>query len=203
MRLFITFVVFLCFASCASHSDTKIVSLNPEKKAESHQRKFSKEEIDAIHADIIKRLSAYGEWWSRVYESDSLLYQGIVECVTPVGLVVYVGPVSENVVKTNTMAVSKDGKTHVAYINEPVGSFMKIDSGYIDIFYADFAFVFDKDSLVGVRPQWSGGHSTSEYKNKMSECAAKYGVSILDEVSDEEFNRGEFERFYGNNDVKP
>ena len=48
MRLFITFVVFLSFASCASHSDTKIVSLNPEKKAESHQRKFSKEEIEHI-----------------------------------------------------------------------------------------------------------------------------------------------------------
>lgn len=77
--------------------------------------------------------------------------------------------------------------------------FVEKDSGDgISFFFSEFAFVFDGDSLIGVRPQWLKGHDSPEYNKHLSDCAAKYGVNVLDAISEAEFDQREFDSYFEN-----
>lgn len=205
MKKVVAIVSSFCFFCCAPQLDAGVKSVNIEPpKKETPKRSVTREDADAYIAGISERLTVYNEWWDKVYESDSLLYQGITQCMNPSEVVVSLGAVSKNVVRTYTIGLSKDGKSHIFYSGKhksmhPPSSFVEKDSSDgISFFLSEFAFVFDGDSLIGVRPQWLKGHGTPEYKKHLSDCAAKYGVNVLEAISEAEFDQREFDSYFEN-----
>ena len=203
MKIVFLFILFFGLICCAPHSNITVKSTNPEStKVESTRKKLSKEKLDSIHADIDKRLSSYNDWWNRIYKSDSLLYQRMMECVYPSESrqLVSVGPSSENVVTDVFVGLSKDNKSHISYSDKSnkvrLDSLRKKEPGKMWIYQTDFAFVFEKDLLIGVRPQWDENRNP-EFEKYLSNCAVKYGINVLEGISNAEFTQNEFERFYG------
>ena len=203
MKIVFLFILLFCFICCAPHSDLTVKSANQEPtKVELTRKKLSKEELDSIHADIDKRQSSYNDWWNRIYKSDTLLYQSMTECVYPSesGQLVSVGPSSENVVTVVFVGLSKDNKSYISYSDKSnkvhLDSLRKKEPNEIWLYQTDFAFVFEKDSLIGVRPQWDENRNP-ELEKHLSKCAAKYGINVLEGISNAEFTQNEFERFYG------
>ena len=203
MKIVFLFILLFCFICCAPHSDFTVKSANQEPtKVELTRKKLSKEELDSIHADIDKRQSSYNDWWNRIYKSDTLLYQSMTECVYPSesGQLVSVGPLSENVVTVVFVGLSKDNKTYISYSDKSnkvrLDTLRKEEPNEIWIYQTDFAYVFEKDLLIGVRPQWDENRNP-EFEKYLSNCAAKYGINVLEGISNAEFTQNEFERFYG------
>jgi hypothetical protein len=148
---------------------------------------------DSIRIKIPKDFfdSLYHEWslqWKKNYSRDTALYQGITNCMHPENTdvekaeIVTVRPLVENVVAATTEGFSKDGKTHIFYDETPIEPLRK--RTYDEYFFPSaFAFIFSEDSLLGIRPQWIAYESTSDYKAQLSQCAKKFDVKVLDEIT--------------------
>lgn len=82
MKIFFVSILSFCFICCVPYSKSTVESAKLEPaKVDSTRKKLSEKEWDIIEADIDKRLSSYIDWWNRIYKSDTLLYQSMMECV--------------------------------------------------------------------------------------------------------------------------
>ena len=193
MRKELFFPIIFCFLmACAPFDKDATLETQKEPTPQSVEKNTPQ---DSIRIQIPKDFfdSLYHEWslqWKKNYSRDTALYQGITNCMHPENTdvekaeIVTVRPLVENVVAATTEGFSKDGKTHIFYDETPIEPLRK--RTYDEYFFPSaFAFIFSEDSLLGVRPQWqwTERESTPEYKVQLSQCATKFGVKVLDEIT--------------------
>lgn len=203
MKKYFFFVGFLVLLFSCATSDNRAKDLNAQNQRENKSiAKPTTKEKNPIIMEMEKQFSVYQEQWRKIYAKDTALYQGITKCMYPSETVVEVGPMAKNLVSANEVGYSIDGESHLFFVDRPNDS-LKIDEirerKQITTFISSFAFVFDEDTLLGVRPQWIERYkSTPEYRKKLSACTEKYGVKVLEEVSSQDVYDKELERYRNN-----